>query len=166
MSLIMLLYFISFILDGIITNYIGIYSSILYPLFSIVSLIIIYPFFNNARKKFVIVSFGFGLLYDIVYTNTLLLNGIVFVLISFVILLLNEYFSNNHLNVSIKSFVIIILYRTFTFVIIYTVGYIGLNFLEFVRSIYTSIILNIIYINIFYYVANKLSKKYKIRKID
>ena len=104
MIFIIAIFSFSFLLESIVTNYIGINSSILYPVFSLISLIVIYPFFNNNNSKFLFVSFWFGLIYDIAYTNSFLLNATIFVIISAVIILLNEHLSNNHLNISINCF--------------------------------------------------------------
>ena len=61
---------ISFAIESIVSNLIPL-NSIFIPLFSIVSLVVVYPLFNGDKNKFLIYSFIFGLLYDIVYTNTI-----------------------------------------------------------------------------------------------
>ena len=166
MIFIVAIFSFSFLLESIVTNYIGINSSILYPVFSLISLIVIYPFFNNNNSKFLFVSFWFGLIYDIAYTNSFLLNATIFVIISAVIILLNEHLSNNHLNISINCFVIVVLYRVITYLLICLVGYVNFDYIVLIKSIYTTLLSNLIYVNILYFISNQLSTKYKIRKID
>jgi len=72
-----LLIFLSFLLEGFFTNLVSL-NSIFIPLFTLTSLIMLYPFFdiNNNSHKYIIVAIVFGLLYDIVYTNSSFINTI------------------------------------------------------------------------------------------
>ena len=68
-----LILLISFMLDSIVSNLVPLHS-LFTPLFSLVSLIVVYPFFYGDKKKFLIYSGIYGFLYDIVYTNTIFVN--------------------------------------------------------------------------------------------
>ena len=71
---------ISFILDNLISNFIN-HNSLFYPLFTMLSLIIIYPKFNKKDNKYYICSFILGLIYDITVSDTLFLNAFIFLLL-------------------------------------------------------------------------------------
>ena len=81
MTVIVIYIIISFFLDGIISNYIGfelVNISCLKTIYSLVALIISYNYFDN-HKKYIYMSIVLGMLFDIVYTNTFMLNVIVII---------------------------------------------------------------------------------------
>jgi len=98
---------ISFILDSLISNFIPL-NSILMPLFTLMSLIIIYPYFNNHKNKYLLACFATGVCYDLIYTNTIITHAFLFLVIGFIITRLNLILSNNYVNVAIMAVIIII----------------------------------------------------------
>lgn len=165
MKLVFISVIISFFLDSIITSFIPI-DSILLPLFSLISLIIIYPYFHKEENSYLIFSFLLGLLYDIVYTDTIFLNTFIFLLIAFIIKLINEYISNNMFNVSIMTLLIVIIYRIITYFVLVIINYLTYNFHDLLVCIYSSLILNVFYGISLYLITDFVSKKYKIDKIE
>lgn len=166
MNFIYLIIFISFYLDGIVSNFISINTDLLNPLLTLVTLIIIYPYFYNNEKKYYLICFLVGILYDIIYTNTLGLNAIIFLIIGFFVKKINIFISNNFINVSFISLIIIILYRVISFFILILIGYINLDFNKLLHSITSSLLLNIIYTIILYLITDNISRKKHITKID
>lgn len=156
---------ISFFLDSILTSLIPI-DSILLPLFSLISLIIIYPYFHKEENSYLIFSFLLGLVYDIVYTDTIFLNAFIFLLIGFCIKLINEYISNNVFNVSIMSLLVVTIYRIITYFVLVIINYLKYDFNDLLVSIYSSLILNVFYGILLYLITDFISKKYKIDKIE
>ena len=76
---------ISFLLDFFLLSTID-SNSILFPLCSLMSLIIIYPFFKRRDyNKFLIICVILGVLYDVVLTGTPLLNVGIFLLTGIII---------------------------------------------------------------------------------
>ena len=75
--IILLIYIIlSFILDAFTSLYLNFSIetvSIFKTIYSIISLVIIYNYFKN-DKKYLITLIVIGILFDIVYTNTFILN--------------------------------------------------------------------------------------------
>lgn len=157
---------ISFYLEGIVSNFIGINTNLFSPLFTVVSLIIVYPYFYNKEDKYLMYLFLLGLLYDLAYTNTLGLNAIVFVLLGLFIKKINTYISSNIVNNVFKGLIIIIIYRLITYILLLFIGYIEVNFNLFIKSITSSLILNIIYLILINIVTNYISKKKHIVRID
>ncbi|MBQ8234359.1 MAG: rod shape-determining protein MreD [Bacilli bacterium] len=152
--MIYIIIFISLILDGIISNI----SSILIPLFTLLSLIIIKPYYK-INKNYLILSFILGILYDIAYTDLLYINAILFLLTGYFIIFITKRLRDNIFNVTIISILTIIYYRTLSYLtyIISTKDIFNINILF--KSIYSSIIINILYIIICYIITSKTSKK-------
>lgn len=153
---------ISFFLDGILSKYIS-PNSLFLPLFTIVSLIIIYPYFNNNYYRYFKYIAILGLLYDIAYMNMIFYNLFIFMLLGFINIFVKYFVSNRlYINVIITA-VLIIIYRFINFVLInITTDGLGISYL--IKSIYSSLILNIIYCIFIYLVSEWYSKKHKILK--
>lgn len=157
---------ISFVLEGILSKYIPTNSLLFELLFTLISLIIIYPYFHNNENKYFGLCFFTGLLYDIVYTNTFLFNAVVFLIIGFIIKKINNVISNNSINVAIMSLIIIIIYRIIIYFILCLISYLNFNIKDLLYSIASSLVLNIIYSAILYLITDYISKKKHITKID
>lgn len=157
---------LSFLLEGIVSNIVGITSTWLVPLFSIVSLIIIYPYFNHEEENFLKVCFAVGLFYDLVYTDTLVINACIFTLIGFFIRWLNSWMSNHAISVLFITFLTIFVYRILMYLILIVVGFLPFDLNTLVTSITSSLLLNLIYSEVLYLITDFMSKKYRIRKID
>lgn len=156
---------ISFFLDHIISSIVSM-NGILLPLCTIVSLIIIYPYFKKDEFSYYKWALCIGLFYDITYTDTLLLNTCIFFILAFLIKTINFFLSNNTLNTIIMTIVSIITYRVLTYLVLWTIDYISSDFTLLFKSIYSSLILNIIYAIIIFLITNYFSKKYRIRKAE
>ena len=76
-----LIIIISLILDGILSNFLPVINlSYFTPLLTLTSIFIVYPFYTKDEYKYYITSFIVGIIYDLLYTNLLFFNGIIFVL--------------------------------------------------------------------------------------
>lgn len=157
---------ISFILQGILSNFISIDTNIFNLLFPIVALIIIYPYFRKNNSKYFIYAGVYGLLYDLIYTDTFILYAGLFIIIAFVISKLNIIFSNNIINIGFITTIVIAIYRTITYFVLVVVNYLEFDMNILFKSIYSSLLLNVIYAIIIYFISDRLSYKYRIEKID
>ena len=153
---------ISFILDNFISNFIN-HSSLFYSLFTLLSLILIYPKHTKKLNKYYLTSFLLGLIYDIAVTDTLFLNAFIFLLLSYIINYIFRKIPYNYLSVLIISIISIIYYRVITYIVLLLLNYLNFNLLTLLKSIYNSLILNIIYITILY---NKKLIFKKIKQIN
>ena len=163
--MIILILLISFMLDSIVSNLVPLHS-LFTPLFSIVSLIVVYPFFYGDKNKFLIYSGIYGFLYDIVYTNTIFVNTFTFVLVSLVIALIYNYITVNKINFSFINALIILFYQSTNYLLLCLVNYTNFNENTFFIGLYSSLILNIIYGLILYMITLFIVKKYKIRYLE
>ena len=156
---------ISFFLDCIISSIVSM-TGIFLPLCTIVSLVIIYPYFKKDDISYYKWAMCIGFFYDIAYTDTLLLNACIFFIIAFLIKTLNFFLTNNTLNTIVMTTSSIIVYRVLTYLVLWIIDYISPNFIILLKSIYSSLIINIVYSIIIFIITNYLSKKYRIRKAE
>ena len=80
----------SFLLDGILSNFLPYMIgdlSLFTPMFTIVSLVIVYPFFIKKLRYYFIGCFAIGICYDFMYTNLLFYNAILFTIIGILVFL-------------------------------------------------------------------------------
>lgn len=154
---------VSFALDSIISNIINIHG-LFAPLLTLMSLIIIYPYYNGNKSSYYKAAFITGLFYDLIYTDTMIVHAIIFTLMAFIITKLNVILAGNWLNDTIIAVICIIIYRLVMYGLLLINGNIELNTSYILESIYSSLILNIIYIIIVFNITDKISTKLKIRK--
>lgn len=104
--MIYLILILSFYLEGLLNILLDV--SFLIPLFSLMSIIVIYSYLKDEDKKYFIICLSVGLLYDVVYTNTLFLNASLFLLIGYITTRLYKY-CDSYLNYSLYILFIILL---------------------------------------------------------
>ncbi len=167
MILVIIYTIISFFLDGLISNYIPI--DIIFPnyfttIYSVISLIIIYNYFDN-EQKYLRILFPLAILFDIVYTNTFILNIILFFIIYLLIKQLNYYIPNNLLTINIKALLAISIYHILSYLILILVHYNNYKINVLFTIISKSIIMTIIYTSISYIIIKKIYFKCYNKKI-
>lgn len=153
---------ISFVFDGIISVILS-ENSILLPLFSLVSLIVIYPYLKN-KEKIILYGLIIGLLYDLVYTQTLFFNTIIFSVLALIILLFYKYLPINIINSVLLMVIVIVLFRISTYLTLVVVGKLLFNWNDLFASIYCSLLGNIIYLVLISFLLKKIMNKKKQRK--
>lgn len=157
--MIYLILLISFFLDGIVSFIFN--NNILFnPLFSLMSLIIVFKYYKRREDlRYLITISIVGLLVDIVYTDTLFLNAGIYLIIGIIVIKYYKFFTYNLLNSIILGFIIISLYRLLSFLVLSNMGVISVDFYKLIESIYSSLFLNLIYISCFF-LKRKKYKKY------
>ena len=153
----------SFYLEGILSK---ININYLISLTTLMSLILIYPYLFNNKKNYYIICFITGLIYDIAYTNTILLNACLFLTLGYLISIINNFITNNSFNVMIISIIIITIYRILNYFILIFIDYLEFDINSLIDSIIHSLIFNIIYISLIYKITDLISKKIGIYKKD
>ena len=102
-----------------------------------------------------IISFIFGLIYDITYTGTVLLNAFIFLVASIIIIKLYKTFQMNPFNIIIISISLIIIYRSITYLFLLSISNQSFNIMVLLESIYSSLILNATYVFIIYFILTR-----------
>ncbi len=134
---------ISFILETNLSLFINLNTNLFNSLFVLSSLIIINDFIK-AKTKFYFLAIILGLIYDIIFTSKIGFNLITF-LITAIFIKNIDYLFKTKINI-IKYLNIIIFYRFIGYSILLLIGYFNFDIIFFLRSIYSSLIINIIYI--------------------
>lgn len=155
---------VSILLDGVLTNFLPYLVndlSIFTPLLTVVSIFIIYPLNRKKETKFFILIFIVGIIYDLLYTNLLFLNGLFFVLIALLSKVIYKNFETSYFKLIIYTILIIIVYESVYAGILFIYRVVPITFYKLIYKISHTLILNIIYTEILYLIINKLPKKYK-----
>ncbi len=150
---------ISFLLEGIVSNFVPI-NGFLAPLFTLVALIIIYPLFDEVSEYYKY-AFVTGLAYDLFYTDTILFHAIIFCFMAFIITCLNLVLSDNYLNILVIMGICILIYRVITYSLLVLVSSMAFDFIALILSVLKSLIINLIYSALLFFVVKKRQKKYK-----
>ncbi len=163
--IIIIIYFaISFLLDGFISNYIPFEltnPSFFKTIYSVIAITITCHYFDNL-KKYLYLLIPLGILFDIVYTNTFILNIILFLIIYIIVKQLDYFLPNNLLTMNIKSIISLFIYHILTYLILLLADYNSYDFNILIIILYKSIIMTIIYTTISYIILRKINIK-KIR---
>ena len=120
-----ILLILSFLIEGLASTYIqSSFTSfnLFSTLYTLIALIVIYPYFYN-EKKYYILLIIFSSLIDIVYTNTFMLNLFLFIIISFIVKILNFILPENILMVNIMALCSVWLYYVFSYIILTVINY-------------------------------------------
>lgn len=160
---------ISLVLDGMITNYLPYLVnnlSPLTPLLTITSLVIIYPFYKKKIKKYYILAFVLGLLYDLMYTNLFLTDAAIFLILSIIIKNIYKNFNTNGFRILLYITFIICIYE-----LIIAETYILFNIVPITPSslsykIINSLLLNLLYGQLLYNIIRLIPRKYTKLKIN
>lgn len=155
--------FIAFILEYIVNGFF--HGSIFTGLIIFSSFILLEPYFRKNRNRYYIYCFIVGFVYDLVYTGTYFLNAGLFLFIGILVCLINSFTPNNFI-VSILELVVLIgVYRFLCFMFMFINGIVGFDLSILFRSFYCSLIVNVIYGIILYFILYLVSLKFNIRRI-
>jgi len=140
--------------------------SILTPAFHIVSICLIYPYFNKNNKKYLLFLAIYGLIFDITITNTLFLNIIIFVIIGYILTKINKTIILSKVNVGFISIFLLTTYNIINFIFLKIVNYTNYQLKDLYYLIINSITLNFIYATLSFIILENISLKYKIKKLN
>lgn len=149
MKYIILILSISFYLDGILSNFISLDTKYFNLLLSLMTLVSIYPFFKKPKKYYQI-CLGYGIVYDLVYTDTLFFHGFLFLCMGFIAHYTYKMLSLSSVNTILIAVLSIFIYRTLSYTLLCLIGNYEFVWLTLLRSITSSLILNIMYMLILY----------------
>ena len=145
----------SFLLESVMSNIVPI-NSFLTPLFTLVSLSLIYPYFNKNNLKFIVISSVAGLFYDLIFTSFPFINTISFLLISLLIILNYKIIKYSLFSSSIFVVILITIYRLISYFMLVLINYNSFSMSVLVSGILDSMIINIIYNFIMYIIISKI----------
>ena len=158
---------ISFLLQGIISNYLG-YNlnnlSWLITIYPLINLLILVPHFENSKKKIALIAI-IGLLTDMFYTKTGVLNVFLFLTIYYFSKSFHSFFPYNLLTINISNILSITLYHLITFIFLTLLKYNNYGLIILLKILSHSIIMTIIYSSIIYLIIDYIIKKLNLKEI-
>lgn len=155
---------LSLLLDGLLTIFLPYMQndlSLFTPLFTMISIFIIFPFYRKKEKKYFITIFILGIIYDLFYTNLLFFNSVLFIIIGIVTLYIYKNFEITPFKLILYTIIIVAIYESTTGLILFLYNIVPVTIEKIIYKIIHSLILNIIYIEIIHYIVNRIPKKYK-----
>ena len=155
---------VSVMLDGLLTNYLPfLVNDLSYftPLLTVVSIFMLYPLNRKKEKNFYKIIFVTGIIYDLLYTNLLFLNGLLFLLITLVSKYTYKNFDVTWFKLIIYTVIIIVIYETSYASILFIFRVVPVTLNKLYYKISHTLILNIIYTEILYVIIKYLPKKYR-----
>lgn len=164
-SIIILIF--SFLLDGIMSYFLNssfVNVSIFSTIYTVIGITIIYRFFSNNRKYLTLCAI-FGLLFDLAYMNTPVLNLFIFVMIGLITIFLNSILSNNIINSSIVAITCICFYHISINIILVLINYMNFQAILLIRILINSLLMTVIYSIILILILNTIDKKHPIKMV-
>ncbi len=155
---------ISLLLDGLLSNYLPFLVndlSLFTPLLTLVSISLLYPYYRKREKYFFIMIFITGFAYDLFYTNLLFFNGVLFLMIAYFSKKVFHTYEMDYFKLLFYLVVVVILYESVTALVLFTFHIVPITFDRVLYKITHSLILNVIYGELVYFILNMLPKKYK-----
>ena len=155
---------VSLLLDGILSNFLPyLYTdlSVFTPLLTLVSIFMIYPFFKKKEKKYLIIIFIVGIIYDLFYTNLLFFNGVLFVTMGLLIKYIYKTYEITPLRLVLYIIILVTAYESLTGLILLIYNIVPVTFYKIFYKIINSLLLNIIYSEIIYLIIKLIPEKYK-----
>ena len=128
---------------------------------TVIAIFMIYPFFRKKEKKYFITIFIVGMIYDLLYTNLVFFNGVLFLIIGFISLEIYKNFEISYLKLIIYLILIISAYEILTGIILLVFNMVPVTLYKVLYKITHSLILNIIYGELIYLIINLIPKKYR-----
>ena len=148
---------LSFMFDSVFSNIFN--DSMFMPLISLMSIIVLKKKYKIENNVYLFFTALIGLLYDLIYTSTPVLNMMIYLLLGIIVIFFFKYFRKNLFNELLLSTILIVLYRTIIFIVLTISNILESNITILIKSIYSSLFLNYIYIIITYFIIKKINKK-------
>ena len=155
----------SFILDIILSNVLPFMKgdlSIFTSLFVPITIYLIYPFYKNQELRYYIESFIIGIIYDLIFTNLLFFDGVIFLIISLVSVKIYKNFIVDKYKNIMYVFLIIILYEFLVVSIFLIFNLVPICFYDFVYKISHTLLINVVYGFLLYEIIGSGSRQKKL----
>lgn len=155
---------ISLLLDGLLTNYLPYLVndlSFFTPLFTLISIFIVYPLYRKKEKEYFISIFILGFVYDLIFTNLLFFNAVLFVFVGFLIEYIIKNFELGYIKIIIYVLLIVIFYESLTALFLGIFNIVPITIDRLIYKITHSLLINIIYSELLFIIIKILPKRFK-----
>ena len=158
---------ISLLIQGTVSNYIG-YTyenlSVFSTIYVLISLLVVKPHFEN-EKKYLILLISFGLMIDITYTSTFLLNTCLFIIVYYFTKAFHFFVPYNLFTINASNLLSIFLYHIISFLFLTILQYDQYTIWTLIKILTNSIIMTIIYTSILYFFIETLKNKLELKNV-
>ena len=165
LSLILLI--ISFLIQGTMSTLIG-YTpenvSMFFTIYPLLALLVLYPNFEN-QKKIILLLVIFGLLTDLIYSNTFIFNTCLFYIIYKINKIFHFFFPYNLLTINISNLIGIYVYHIITFLFLILLNFDNYNISILLKIIFNSTIMTIIYTTIIYWLIKVIKMRFDLKEV-
>lgn len=155
----------SLLIQGLMSNFFE-YTidnlSIFSAVYVLINLVVLMPYFED-NKKILIILIIFGLLMDMVYSNTCIFCTCIFLVIFYFNKMLNFFFPSNLLTINIFSILSMIVYHVLTFIFLVILKFDSYGIFVLLKVIGCNIIMTIIYTTILYFLISFVYKKFDLK---
>lgn len=161
--MITLIMILSLFLDGLLSFYKGLslFNIIsIQTMFTITSIVLISRVYRKRYRDYYKMCLILGFVYDLLYTNALILNMLLFPLLGFITLKLYSFFQDNLINSLIINVIILLLHHLITFIILVIVGYLPFDLIALSSDIVSILIIN----NLYFIILYSILKRDKIKR--
>jgi len=162
-----ILLFISFLLQGIASNFLAYTSgniSIFSTVYILITLMLLYPYFEN-KKKYLIILVIFGWLMDVVYSNTFLLNISIFYIIYKFNNLFHFFFPYNLVTINVSNVLGVFIYHILSFILLSLLSYDNYSFMMLIKILGCNIVMTVIYTTVSYLVIKIVRQKIELKEV-
>ena len=136
--------------------------SIFTSLFVPITIYLIYPFYKNQELRYYIESFIIGIIYDLIFTNLLFFDGVIFLIISLVSVKIYKNFIVDKYKNIMYVFLIIILYEFLVASIFLIFNLVPISFYDFIYKISHTLLINVVYGFLLYEIIGSGSRQKKL----
>lgn len=158
---------ITCLFQGIISNYLG-YTyeslSIFSTIYILLNLLILKPYFEN-EKKFFALLISFGLITDIAYTNTFILNTCFFIIVYYFSKVFHSFVPYNFITVNISNLLGIFLYHTLSFLFLWILKFDNYSIGMFLKILSHSVIMTFLYTSAIYFIIQFFYQKLGLKEV-
>ena len=130
----------------------------LQTLFFLVSLIYLYPKVINDRKKYFIILFVSGFIYDITITNIISINSLLFLLIGYINTIYNQNFNDKLINNVIFLNLMLILYHILLYIFFVMVEISSFSICKCFNALLPILLINSIYYVLLFIFVKKIKR--------
>lgn len=158
---------LSCLVQGILSNYLG-YTYLDLSWFStiylLIALLVLKPYFEN-EKKYLVLLTVFGLIMDIVYTNTFILNTCLFILAYYFTKAFHFFFPYNLFTVNISNLLAIFLYHIVSFLFLSVLQYDNYTIWVLLRVLSHSMLMTVLYTSVLYTIVHLIQQKLQLKEV-
>lgn len=158
---------ISFFLQGIVSNFLSYTTdsiSIFSTVYVLITLLLIYPHFDN-KKKYLLILVITGWLVDLVYCNTFLLNISIFYIVYKFSSLFHFFLPYNLFTVNVSNLLGVFIYHVLSFLILGLLGFDDYTFMMLFKMLGCSIIMTVLYTTVSYLIIDIMKKRIELKEV-